>query len=80
MGALTQFAETMNKIFYYFAHPKEAGLAVWNFADYNSYFILMLVCLIAITLYLCGWEKGKKYAMNSTILFILIKMLGTAFK
>jgi NADH:ubiquinone oxidoreductase subunit H len=80
MGAITQFCESMNKAFYYITHPKETGLIIWNFIDHESYFICMLVCLIALCLYLCGWEKGKKVTVNSTLVFILIKMLSTAFK
>jgi len=79
MDAITKFANTMNNIFYYVSHPKETGLVVWNFIDHESYFICMLVCLIALALYLCGWEKGKKVTVSSTMIFILIKMLSTAF-
>jgi NADH:ubiquinone oxidoreductase subunit H len=79
MDAIAKFAETMNQVFYYIGHPKEAGLAAWGFIDVNSYYICMIVCLLAVLLYLCGWEKGKKYAQGSTLIFILIKMLGTAF-
>jgi hypothetical protein len=80
VDAITKFCDTMNTVFYYITHPKESGLAIWNFLDHNSYFICMIVCLIALTLYLCGWEKGKKYTQNSVLIFILIKMLGSAFK
>jgi hypothetical protein len=79
MGAIATFCDYMNKTFFYITHPKITGTIIWNFIDHESYFICMLVCLIALSLYLCGWEKGKKVTMGSTMIFILIKMLSTAF-
>ncbi len=41
-----------------------------------SFNACLLVGLIAFILYIFGWEKGKKIAIISPVIYILIKIVG----
>jgi hypothetical protein len=79
MDGVVKFCNSVNQFFYYISHPKETGTIVWNFIDHESYYVCILVCLVALAFYLCGWEKGKKVTCSSVLVYILIRMLSTAF-
>lgn len=41
----------------------------------NSYWICLIVCMIALILYICNFKKSLKYVSASTVIFIILQAL-----
>ena len=41
----------------------------------NSYWICLIVCMIALLLYICNFKKSLKYVSASTVIFIILQAL-----
>lgn len=42
----------------------------------TSYWVCLIGGLIGLILYICGYEKGKKYPALSIAIYLIIKILG----
>lgn len=85
MGEIKEFCEatkdffvTAGKGLYYISHPKELGLLVWNGCVCNSFNVCLLICLISIIIYTCGYKKAKIGITGSFIIYLLINMINVA--
>lgn len=71
------FFVAAGKGIYYVSHPKEAGLVIWNGCVHNSFNICLLICLISIIIYTCGYKKAKIGISGSFIFYLLINMINS---
>lgn len=76
--ATKDFFVTAGKILWYLVHPKQLGLIVWGGCVKYSLPVLLMICLLAMILYLCGWKKIKPLIGGSFLGYIVIQMINAA--
>jgi hypothetical protein len=77
LKAIGDFCNTMGKGLHYITHPKELGIVLWRGIDSSSFYVCIIICLAAIVADMCGWEKGKKIAIGSPVVYVVIRMLSS---
>lgn len=68
--------ESIGKGIYFITHPMEMASAAWTVIDSSSFFVLMVVCMGGVIVFILGYEKGKKIAIGSVGLYLVIRMIS----
>jgi hypothetical protein len=76
LQAIGDFCTTLGKGIHYITHPIELLSLIWDGVVYISFFGCMIVCLGGVIVYLTGVEKGKKVAVGSAAIYVVIRMLS----
>lgn len=72
------FFVTAGKILWYLTHPKKLGMLLWSGCVKYSLPICLIMCLLALILYLCGWKKIKPLIGGSFLGYLVIQMVNSA--
>lgn len=74
------FFTGISKVFHYITHPIELLKIIWDFIATFSGPITLLIFLIAMILFFCGFEKAKKYMSGSFFFHVIIQMFTATMK
>jgi TPP-dependent trihydroxycyclohexane-1,2-dione (THcHDO) dehydratase len=74
------FFAGIGKIFHYVTHPVELLSSLWNLIEVYSGPVTLLVFLMAMILYVIGYEKSKKFISGSFFTYVVIQMIGATIK
>lgn len=72
------FFAGMSKIMYYIFHPKQLAWMMWSGLVAHSLEVCLLICLLSILAWLIGWNKGKKIATGSILLYGVVQAINAA--
>lgn len=76
MGSISTFADHMNNFFFYITHPLDLLLLIWQGISYASFYICIAACFIGIILHMAEVDKGKKIAIGSIFIYLVICMIN----
>lgn len=71
--------KTIAQFFNYLMHPSLIVSALWHFTMAYAFWICLLVAMLSMIFYAIGFKKCAKFIPGSISLFILLKMIGSAF-
>lgn len=75
-----EFFQTMGKVMHYLLNPKELAWMMWSGLVANSLEICLLLCLLSTMAWLIGWNKGKKIATGSILVYGVIQAINVGVK
>lgn len=74
------FFVVIGKVFHYLSHPIELINMLWNFIVTFSGPVTLLIFLIAMLLFFCGFSKAKRYMSGSFFSYLIIQMIAATIK
>lgn len=69
------FFNAVSKIVHYITHPAELGMSIWGGLVKYSLPVCLIMCILALLLYLMGYDKAKKFISGSFFGYIVIQMI-----
>jgi len=85
MGALKTLLATVGEslknistVAMYLLHPGMIFQALWNYTVIYSYWVFLIIALLACVFYALGFKKCAKYIPASAAVYILIKAIAVA--
>jgi hypothetical protein len=76
--ATKDFFVGIGKVFYYISHPAQLGMLIWGGLVKYSLPICLMICILALLLYLMGHDKAKKFIAGSFFGYFVIQMISSA--
>lgn len=77
-GNIKHFFEVTGKLYYYLTNPKVLAWWLWCGVVKHSFWICLFICLFSTIAFIIGWKKGKKVAVSSVLIYLVIQMFSTA--
>lgn len=72
------FFVTSGKILWYLTHPKNLAMFIWGGCVEYCLPVCAMICFLSLLLYLCGWDKAKRFASGSFLGYLAIQMINAA--
>ncbi len=76
--ATKDFFVGIGKVFYYLTHPAQLGMFIWGGLVKYSLPICLMICILALLLYLIGYDKARKFIAGSFFGYFVIQMINAA--
>ena len=79
LGAEWESLKTIGHFLNFLIHPSMILQGLWNFTVVYSYWVCLLVAMLAAIFYVLGFKKCAKYIPGSIAIYVLIQMLKDVF-